>query len=145
MSETLTIPLDADLRQALLARSLACGQPLEAFVTRLLREAVWPERPVPEPDPNEEILNLPGVREFLQTYRYDPDEMLPCGMTVGEYDSLTEEQQAALWDEAFQKELDKDDEPEIDVPPTIITPRQRSGATLPAKSTKRCTRRQNNR
>jgi len=134
MSETLTISLDADLRQALLARSRACGQPLEAFVTRLLREAVWPEHPAPEPDPDEEIRNLPGVREFLQSYHPDPDEVLPCGMTLREYRNLSEEEEAALWDEDFRKELDKNDEPEIDVPPTVVTAQQRRDQAISARS-----------
>ncbi|MDW8368235.1 MAG: hypothetical protein RMK49_20525, partial [Abditibacteriales bacterium] len=60
-------------------------------------------------------------------------------------DSLSEEEQAALWDREMEKELDKDDEPELDVPPTALTPRQRRAAALSARAEKRGARRKRHR
>ena len=52
-------------------------------------------------------------------------------MTVGEYDSLTEEEEAGRWERGMEKELDKaDEEPELDASPTALTPRQRRAAAL---------------
>ncbi|MCS6862115.1 MAG: hypothetical protein NZT92_17565 [Abditibacteriales bacterium] len=129
MAHTITLTLPPDLEDSLLALR-ADGETLEEVTVRLLRKAVTQAA---TSHPEHDILSHPAVKEVLRRYKYDPNEMLGIGMTVGEYMSLSEEERERLWNEEFRKELDKDDEPELDVPPTALTPRQRRGATRPRR------------
>ena len=104
MTDTLILPLDSTLKKALLALR-ADNETLEDVTLRLLRQAG--KEAVPIPELQQHILNHPDIKELLRRYKYDPNEVLPCGMTVGEYDSLTEEEETALWEREMEKELDK--------------------------------------
>ena len=115
MTDTLILPLDFTLKSTLLALRVD-SETLEDVALRLLRQAA--KEAVPIPDWQQRIRNHPELKELLRRYKYDPNEMLGIGMTVGEYDSLSEEEQAAIWDREMEKELDKtDEEPERDVSP----------------------------
>ncbi len=142
MADTITLTLTSDLKDSLLALSTD-GETLEDVTARLLRKAV---SEAVASDLERYILNHPAVKELLSRYKYNPNEMLPCGMTVGEYDSLSEEEQAALWDREMEKKLDRSEhEPERDASPTAITVRQRRAATLPPRAAKRRARKKNDR
>ena len=104
MTDTLILPLDSTLKNALLALR-ADNETLEDVTLRLLRQAG--KEAVPIPELQQHILNHPDIKKLLRRYKYDPNEVLPCGMTVGEYDSLTEEEETALWEREMEKELDK--------------------------------------
>jgi len=143
MTDTLIVPLDSTLKNALLALR-ADNETLEDVTLRLLRQAT--KEAVPISDLQQHILNHPDIVELLRRYKYDPNEMLGIGMTVGEYDNLSEEEQAAIWDREMEKELDKaDEEPELDASPTALTPRQRRAAALSARNAKRGTQRKRHR
>lgn len=138
MADTMTLTLPPDLKDSLLALR-ADGETLEEVTVRLLRRAVTQAA---MSDLERYLRNHPVIKELLSRYKYDPNEMLGIGMTVGEYMSLSEEEREQLWNEEFRKELDKDDEPELDVPPTALTPRQRRGEARPRRMAQPQRRRQ---
>jgi len=138
MMDTLTLSLDSDLKKVLLALSVH-GETLEDTALRLLRQAT--QDVVSVPDLAKDMLTHPALMALLRCYHYNPNEKLPCGMTVGEYESLTEAAEAALWNRAMVKELDASEHaPERDASPAALTPRQRRPAARPQRSAKRRTR-----
>ena len=140
MMDTLTLSLDSDLKNVLLALSMP-GETLEDTALRLLRQAT--QDVVPVPDLAKDLLTYPDLVGLLRCYQYDPNEKLSCGMTAGEYDSLTEAEEAALWNKAMVKELDASEHaPERDVSPAALPPRQRRPAAQSQRSAKRRTRAQ---
>jgi len=95
MAETLTIKIDKELKETLRRRSRLMKEPIETLICQAIRKFV------------EEI------------------EVLPYRMTLDEYRRLTNEEEEALWKEAFHEELDKPQPPEIEVGTDVITPQQR--------------------
>jgi hypothetical protein len=138
MMDTLTLSLDSDLKNVLLALSVH-GETLEDTALRLLHQAT--QGVVSVPDLAKDMLTHPALMAFLRCYHYNPNEKLPCGMTVGEYESLTEAAEAALWNRAMVKELGASEHtPECDASPAALTPRQRRSAARPQRSAKHRTR-----
>ena len=136
--DILTLSLDSDLKKMLLALSMP-GETLEDTALRLLCQAT--QGVVPVPHLTEDLLTHPDLVGLLRRYQYDPNEKLPCGMTASEYDSLTEAEEAALWNRAMAQELDASEHaPERDVSPAALPPRQRRPAAQSQRSTKRRTR-----
>src|SRR5262249_9182614 len=136
--DTLTLSLDPDLKKMLLALSMP-GEALEDTALRLLRQAT--QGAVPVPHFTKDLLTHPDLVGLLRRYQYDPNEKLPWGMTASEYESLTEAEEAALWNRAIAQELDASEHaPERDVSPTALPPRQRRPAAQSQRSTKRHTR-----
>ena len=136
--DTLTLSLDSDLKNVLLALSMP-GETLEDTALRLLRQATLGV--VPVPGLAKGLLTHPALMALLRCYHYDPNEKLPCGMTAGEYDSLTEAEEAALWNKAMVQELDASEHaPERDVSPAALPPRQRRPAAQSQRSARRRTR-----
>src|SRR5262252_3511501 len=96
--DILTLSLDSNLKKMLLALSMP-GETLEDTALRLLCQAT--QGVVPVPHLTEDLLTHPDLVGLLRRYQYDPNEKLPCGMTASEYDSLTEAEEAALWNRAM--------------------------------------------
>ena len=133
--DTLTLSLDSDLKNVLLALSMP-GETLEDTALRLLRQAT--QDVVPVPDLAKDRFTHPALIALLRCYQYDSNEKLPCGMTVGAYDSLTEAEEATLWNKAMVQELDASEHaPERDVSPAALPPRQRRPAAQSQRSAKR--------
>ena len=79
MMDTLTLSLDSDLKNVLLALSVH-GETLEDTALRLLRQAT--QDVVSVPDLAKDMLTHPALMALLRCYHYNPNEKLPCGMTV---------------------------------------------------------------
>jgi hypothetical protein len=143
MTEPVSIHVEPKLMQTLRLLSQVKGETLDALVNRLLHIALDTEKTgeaeglhsvAPQTTHEAELLSRPWIQEFIQNYHPDPDQLLPCGLTLRQYQNLSEEECATLWDEAFQRELDKDDEVELDVSPNALTPQQRRGQTFPGRA-----------
>jgi hypothetical protein len=60
----------------------------------------------------------------LEMGKINEDEILPCGLTVCEYNNLSDADREKLWKHAYQQQL-KITEIEMDVNPHVLSPRQR--------------------
>ena len=98
--ERLTVEIDKELKQTLLRYSSTKNESPSVIVTRALREFL----------------------SFSQQQESD----LWFGMPTTEYFALSEKERGALWDRAYQEELNKPQPKEREVSPDVVTPGQRS-------------------
>ena len=98
--ETITIEIDKELKQALLRYSSTKNESLSAIVTR-------------------------AIREFLAFSQQQENELW-FGMPATEYFALSEKEREALWNKAYQEQLDKPQPKEREVSPDVVTPEQRN-------------------
>jgi hypothetical protein len=151
MVETLTITIEIDLKQTLMAMSQANNEPLNALMNRLLWVGIRSDHERRENDHEkregeasvEELKKRPWIQEFLRRYHPDENQKLPCGLTLREYQNLSDWEQEALWNKAFLEELDKGYE-EVDVSPNVLTAKQRRNQALVERVKQPGTRRKAN-
>ena len=98
--ETLTVEIDKELKQTLLQYSSTQNETPSAIVTRALRE-------------------------FLVLSQQQESELW-FGMLASEYFALSEKKREALWDRAYQEQLDKPQMKEREVSPDVVTLGQRN-------------------
>jgi predicted transcriptional regulator len=102
--ETLTVKIDKELKQTLLRYSSTKNESPSAIVSRALQE-------------------------FL-AFSQQQESELWFGMPATEYFALSEKEREALWDRAYQEELNKPQPKEREVSPDVVTPGQRGIETI---------------
>jgi len=98
--ETLTIEIDKELKQALLQYSSTKNESPNVVVSKALRE-------------------------FLAFSQHHEKELW-FGISANRYFALSEKGRQALWDRAYQEQLDKPEFKKIEVSPNVVIPEQKN-------------------